>query len=68
MAGELVPDRGEITRETGSRVALHDQRPPLASDVTLGGYVGAGWPTRAVSRAELRTLEQRMAEGRPGMP
>src|SRR5204863_371727 len=42
LAGELEPDRGEISLPAGTRVALHDQRPPLAGGVTLGEYVGAG--------------------------
>jgi ATP-binding cassette subfamily F protein 3 len=66
MAGELVPDRGEITREAGSRIALHDQRPPLASDVTLGAYVSAGAADARRLEGELRALEQRMAEGEAG--
>src|SRR6059058_5532791 len=37
LAGELAPDRGEIAVTGGTRVALHDQRPPLVPDLTLGG-------------------------------
>jgi ATP-binding cassette, subfamily F, member 3 len=66
VAGELVPDRGEISRETGSRIALHDQRPPLASDVRLGGYVSAGAADARRLEGELRALEGRMAEGESG--
>jgi ATP-binding cassette subfamily F protein 3 len=62
LAGELAPDRGEISMPPGSRVALHDQRPPLAGSDTLGSYVGAGAARAEELEAELRDLEARMAE------
>ncbi len=62
VAGELVPDSGEVSITSGLRVALHDQRPPLAADVTLGGYVGAGVADARRLEQELRRLEQQMAE------
>ena len=63
LAGELAPDRGEISLPAGTRVALHDQRPPLAADVTLGEYVGGGAAAARRLEAELRELERRMAAG-----
>ena len=36
LAGELQPDQGEISMPPGTRVALHDQRPPLAGDRHAG--------------------------------
>jgi ATP-binding cassette subfamily F protein 3 len=63
LAGELQPDRGEVSLPAGTRVALHDQRPPLASDITLGAYVGAGAADARRLEAELAELERRMAEG-----
>ncbi len=63
VAGELKPDRGEIAITTGTRVALHDQRPPLVSDITLGGYVGEGAAVAERLERELRELELRMAGG-----
>ena len=43
VAGQLAPDGGDLSLPSGSGVALHDQRPPLASETTLEGYVaGAG--------------------------
>jgi ATP-binding cassette, subfamily F, member 3 len=63
VAGELTPDRGDISMPAGTRVALHDQRPPLASPTTLGEYVGGGAAAAQRLEAELRGLEQRMAEG-----
>jgi ATP-binding cassette subfamily F protein 3 len=62
LAGELTPDRGEISLPAGTRVALHDQRPPLAGSDTLGSYVGAGAARAEELEAELRELEARMAE------
>jgi ATP-binding cassette, subfamily F, member 3 len=66
LAGELEPDRGEISLPPGTRVALHDQRPPLAGDMTLGAYVGAGAADARRLEAELAELEQRMAAGETG--
>jgi ATP-binding cassette, subfamily F, member 3 len=63
LAGELEPDRGEITVTSGTRIALHDQRPPLASGTTLGEYVGGGAATAERLENELRELEERMAGG-----
>src|SRR5437764_1284583 len=66
LAGELDPDRGEISLPAGTRVALHDQRPPLAGDMTLGEYVGAGAADARRLEAELAELEKRMAAGETG--
>jgi len=66
LAGELEPDKGEISLPAGTRVALHDQRPPLAGDVTLGEYVGAGAADARRLEAELAELEKRMAAGETG--
>src|SRR2546423_11730894 len=42
LAGEESPDGGELTLARGTRVALHDQRPPRERDGTLRGHVLAG--------------------------
>ena len=42
LAGELAPDAGTLQLPPGARVALHDQRPPLARGITLGEYVRRG--------------------------
>jgi ATPase subunit of ABC transporter with duplicated ATPase domains len=63
LAGELAPDRGEVSLPAGTRVALHDQRPPLTGDLTLGAYVGAGAADARRLEAELADLERRMAAG-----
>ena len=62
LAGELTPDRGDISLPPGTRVALHDQRPPLAGRETLGSYVGAGAARAEQLETELRDLEVRMAD------
>lgn len=62
VAGKLQPDAGEVSVTSGLRVALHDQRPPLAQDVTLGAYVGTGVADARRLEQELRGLEQQMAE------
>ncbi len=63
LAGELAPDRGEVSLPAGTRVALHDQRPPLTGNLTLGAYVGAGAADARRLEAELAELERRMAGG-----
>ena len=40
IAGELEPEGGTMSLTGGTRVALHDQRPPLRRGITLGDYVG----------------------------
>ena len=63
LAGELPPEGGEVSLPRGARVALHDQRPPLARDVTLGAYVSEGLADARRAERELRGLEERMAAG-----
>ena len=63
LAGELAPDAGTLQLPPGARVALHDQRPPLARGITLGEYVGEGAAQAAGLEDELRSLEARMAAG-----
>ena len=63
IAGELEPEGGTMSLTGGTRVALHDQRPPLRRGVTLGDYVGEGAAAAAGLEAELRRIERRMAEG-----
>src|SRR3954452_12339730 len=52
LAGETPIDAGELTLEKGTRVALHDQRPPRERDLSLRDYVLSGC-------ADLIELEQR---------
>src|SRR3954447_12526441 len=63
LAGELSPDSGSLSVQRGSRVALHDQRPPRESSATLGDYVFSGRADMLETEAELARLEERMSGG-----
>src|SRR5213596_2046382 len=63
LTGEISLEAGELAWEKGSRVALHDQRPPAASRRPLRDYVLAGTADLAAVEDELRTLEADMASG-----
>jgi ATP-binding cassette, subfamily F, member 3 len=63
LAGEAEPDTGSVSYPKGYRIALHDQRPPLARNLTLGGYVGEGLTDVRAAEARLSELEARMAGG-----
>jgi ATP-binding cassette, subfamily F, member 3 len=60
LAGERPPDAGTLTVQRGARVALHDQRPPRASDMALGEYVFSGRTDMLEAEAELARLEGEM--------
>jgi ATP-binding cassette, subfamily F, member 3 len=64
LAGELGIDGGELAFPKGTRVALHDQRPPLDRDLTLREYVLSGAADLTALEEELRQLEHAMADGR----
>jgi ATP-binding cassette subfamily F protein 3 len=63
LAGEIALESGELAFEKGSRVALHDQRPPAGSAKPLRDYVLAGTADLAAVESELRELEHSMASG-----
>jgi ATP-binding cassette, subfamily F, member 3 len=63
LAGETPRDGGELAFAKGTRAALHDQRPPLARDVTLRAYVLSGASDLVAIEDELRRLEASMARG-----
>jgi ATP-binding cassette subfamily F protein 3 len=63
LAGETEKHGGELAFEKGTRVALHDQRPPLEQDMTLREYVLAGARDLVALEEELQRLEQAMAAG-----
>ena len=62
VAGETGIDGGELVFEKGTRVALHDQRPPRERDLTLRDYVLSGCRELVALEDELRRLEAGMAE------
>src|ERR671939_688456 len=63
LAGETSIQGGELAFQKGTRVALHDQRPPLQRGLTLREYVLAGAADLIALEDELRRLERAMAEG-----
>jgi ATP-binding cassette subfamily F protein 3 len=63
LAGEESADGGELSLARGTRVALHDQRPPRERDVTLRDYVLAGCGEQVRLERELADLEHAMAGG-----
>jgi ATP-binding cassette subfamily F protein 3 len=63
LAGETSVDFGELVIAKGTRIALHDQRPPRELDLSLREYVLQGCGDLLELEDELRRLEQAMAEG-----
>src|SRR5437016_5828185 len=63
LAGETEKHGGELAFAKGTRVALHDQRPPLEQELTLREYVLAGAADLVQLEQELASLEQAMAGG-----
>jgi ATP-binding cassette, subfamily F, member 3 len=66
LAGETEKHGGELAFAKGTRVALHDQRPPLEQELTLREYVLAGARDLVLLEEELRRLEEAMAQGDHG--
>src|SRR5919204_1634421 len=63
LAGETDVHGGELAFQKGTRVALHDQRPPLERNLTLREYVISGARDLIALEEELTGLEQAMAGG-----
>src|SRR5205809_270738 len=63
LAGETEVHGGELAFQKGTRVALHDQRPPLERKLTLREYVISGAADLVALEQELASLEQAMAGG-----
>jgi ATP-binding cassette subfamily F protein 3 len=62
LSGETGIDGGELMLEKGTRVALHDQRPPRERELTLRDYVLSGCRDLVALEEDLRRLEGEMAE------
>ena len=62
VVGETGIDGGELVFEKGTRVALHDQRPPRDRHFSLRDYVLSGCRELVALEGELRRLEGEMAE------
>src|SRR5216117_67875 len=63
LVGETTLQGGDLAFQKGTRVALHDQRPPLERRLTLREYVLSGARDLIALEEELRRLEQAMAAG-----
>jgi ATP-binding cassette subfamily F protein 3 len=63
LAGEVSLEGGELALQRGTRISLHDQRPPAQSRRPLREYVLAGTADLAAVEEELRTLERAMEGG-----
>jgi ATP-binding cassette, subfamily F, member 3 len=71
LAGEESIDRGELAIGKGTRIALHDQRPPREAQagssrsepISLRNYVLSGCAEELAIEAELAKLERTMGEG-----
>jgi ATP-binding cassette, subfamily F, member 3 len=63
LSGETSIDGGELVLAKGTRVALHDQRPPRERELSLREYVLSGCREPLELEAELERLEHAMAEG-----
>jgi ATP-binding cassette subfamily F protein 3 len=63
LTGETSIEGGELVIEKGTRVALHDQRPPLDRELTLREYVLSGASDLLATEHELKRLELAMAGG-----
>ena len=63
IAGETSIQGGKLAFAKGTRVALHDQRPPLEFDITLREYALSGARDLLDLEAELQRLETAMSEG-----
>jgi len=63
LARESSIDGGDLVTTRGTRVALHDQRPPRSEQRSLREYVVAGAGEIIAMEAELGRLEHDMAAG-----
>ena len=63
LAGEATVDFGELVLAKGTKVSLHDQRPPRERSLSLRDYVLSGAQELVAIETELIALEQQMAGG-----
>ena len=66
LAGETGIGGGQLVLDKGTRVALHDQRPPLDLGLSLREYALSGARDLVALEDELRGLEDAMAAGDHG--
>src|SRR5439155_1288328 len=60
LSGETEKHGGELAFAKGTRVALHDQRPPLERNLTLREYVLSGAADLVKLEQELASLEREL--------
>jgi ATP-binding cassette, subfamily F, member 3 len=63
IVGETSLQGGEVALQKGTRIALHDQRPPRDRGLTLREYALSGAADLVRIEQDLRRLEQAMADG-----
>jgi ATP-binding cassette subfamily F protein 3 len=63
LAGETERHGGTVALAKGTRIALHDQRPPLDRALTLREYTLSGAADLVATERELRRLEAAMSAG-----
>jgi ATP-binding cassette, subfamily F, member 3 len=63
LAGEASIDGGELMLSKGTKLALHDQRPPRERGISLRDYILSGAQELVAIELELARLEQEMAGG-----
>jgi len=63
ITGEISVEGGELAFAKGTRIALHDQRPPRERRLTLREYALSGAADLVAIEEELRRLESAMAAG-----
>jgi ATP-binding cassette, subfamily F, member 3 len=66
ILGETSLQGGELAFAKGSRIALHDQRPPRERKLSLREYALSGAADLVAIEQELRQLEEAMASGEHG--
>jgi ATP-binding cassette subfamily F protein 3 len=66
LSGETGIDGGQLVLDKGTRIALHDQRPPLDLGLSLRQYALSGARDLIELEEELRRLETAMAAGDHG--
>jgi ATP-binding cassette subfamily F protein 3 len=63
LNGETELHGGKLSLAKGTRIALHDQRPPAESSASLRDYVLSGAADLTDAERDLRRLEEKMAAG-----
>src|SRR5437870_8564270 len=63
LNGETELHGGTLSMAKGTRIALHDQRPPAESEASLRDYVLSGAADLSAAEDDLRSLEAQMAAG-----